>query len=172
MRRKYEMMIRGERHSKNSYLDGPIRLIRQLHRHALFEFHVHEDTLRGCRLGTHRHLEHALLVGGRGILEHPALVAGVEKVLIDGVIALGLGIHWNAMLGAVRQQIRSPLERFDEFRISPRGDGPDLGVQGLGAHYFESHLIVPLPGGAVGHVGIAPSRTSRAGTVPRRWHCI
>ena len=85
-------------------------------------------------------------------LEQPALVAGVEEVLLDGVIALGLGIHWNAMLGAVRQQIRSPLERFDEFGISPRGDGPDLGVQGLGAH-FESHLIVPLPGGAVGHVG-------------------
>jgi hypothetical protein len=55
------------------------------------------------------------------------------------------------VLRAVRKQVGSSLERFDELGIAPRRDGLDLGIEGLGAH-FESHLIVTLTGGAVGHV--------------------
>ncbi len=55
------------------------------------------------------------------------------------------------MLGAVRQQVRTSLEGLDEFGITPRSDGFDLGIQGLSTH-FETDLIVTLSGGTVSYV--------------------
>ena len=75
----------------------------------------------------------------------------MEQVLINRIVALGLGIHGNPMLGTVSKQIGTSLERFDEFSITPRGNGADLGIQGLGAH-FETDLVIPLSGGAVRYV--------------------
>jgi len=74
-----------------------------------------------------------------------------NNFLINRVVALGLGIHGNAVLGAVSQKVLSALERLNELGIAPRSDGFDLGIKSLGAH-FETNLIVSLSGGAVSDV--------------------
>ena len=136
---------------QNTHLDRPVRLIGQLDRNPLHELDVDLRAFVGRRLRADRHLEHALLVRAARVLEHAALVARVEQVLVDGVIALGLGVDGDAVLGAVRQQVGPALEALDELGVPPGGDGLDPRVEGLGAH-LEADLVVPLPGRAVGNV--------------------
>lgn len=100
---------------------------------------------------THRHLEHIFLISGRGILQNPTLITSMEKILINRIITLGLGIHGNPMLGAISEEIRTSLKTLDKLSITPGGNGADLGIQGLSAH-FETDLIVPFAGGTVGYV--------------------
>ena len=135
----------------SSYLDGAVRLVRELDRNALYELDLDVGARVGGALRAHGHLEHVLLVRHVRLLEAPRLVAGVEQVLVDGVVALGLGVDRDAVLGAVRQQVLPPLEALDELRVAPRGDAPDLRVEGLRAH-LEADLVVALPGRAVGDV--------------------
>ena len=112
------------------------------------------DLLRcvGSFLGGLGHLEHGVLGSAHGVLQHTTLVRGVEKVLVDRVVGLGLGVDRNSVLGAVGEQVGTSLEALNEFGITPGGDALDGGLERLGAH-FETDLVVTLSGGTVGNVG-------------------
>mmetsp|Transcript_16074 Transcript_16074/g.24382 ORF Transcript_16074/g.24382 Transcript_16074/m.24382 type:complete len:444 (-) Transcript_16074:61-1392(-) len=132
-------------------LDSSIGLIRQLNGDTLHELNVNLGTRLRSSLGTDRHLKHALLVRAVRILKHTTLVTGVEQVLINRIVRLRLGIHGNTVFCAVRQQILTPLERFDELRITPRSDGLHPRIKRLRTH-LKPNLIISLSGSTVSHV--------------------
>ena len=57
-----------------------------------------------------------------------------------------LGVHGDAVLGAVRQQVLPALVALDELGVPPRRNHLQPGVKGLTAH-LEPDLVVALPPG-------------------------
>lgn len=132
-------------------LDGSVGLVGDLGGGPLDEFDNNGFGSVGGGLGRDGHLEHGVLGTASGIFEASRFVGGVEKIFVDRVVGLGLGIDGDGVFLAVGQQILSSLEGFDEFGVTPRGDTSDGRGKSLGAH-FESNLIVTLSGGSVGDV--------------------
>ena len=132
-------------------LDGSVGLVGDLGWDSLVEFNDDGFGSVGGVLWRDGHLEHGFLRSAGGILEASRFVGGVEKVLVDGVVGLGLGIDRDSVLFAVGKEILSSLEGLDEFGITPWGDAFDGRRQGLGAH-LESDLVISLSGSTVGNV--------------------
>ena len=135
-------------------LDGTVGLVGDLDGDAGLELNGNRLGHVGGVLGRGGHLEHGLLIGTVGILEHTRLVRGVVQILVDGVVGLGLGIDGDVVLLAVGEEVLASLEALDELGVAPGGDHLGLGHEGLGAH-LETDLVVALAGGAVGEVGSA-----------------
>mmetsp|Transcript_1591 Transcript_1591/g.1510 ORF Transcript_1591/g.1510 Transcript_1591/m.1510 type:complete len:210 (+) Transcript_1591:403-1032(+) len=99
-------------------------------------------------LGRCCHLEHGLIRSTHGIFELATLVRCVVHVFIDGIVGLGFGINRDSMLCAVSQEILTSLETLNELRITPRGNGTDLGGEGLSTH-LKTNLIISFSSGSV-----------------------
>lgn len=91
-------------------------------------------------------------VGGRsgvGVLQDASLVRAVSEVLIH-TPRLGLGGgDGDALLGGIVEEVVTADETLVEYRIAPRGDYLDVGLEGVEGK-LEADLIVALAGTAVG----------------------
>ena len=129
--------------------DSLVTLVGDLSRNTLVE--VNDEVLRGIGgiSGINSELPHVLGGSGVGILKNTGLEGNVSKVLV-GRPGLSLGLSNRDTLGSsVFKKILAANKSLDEFRITPRSNDLDIGLQGVESK-LESDLIVTLTGATVG----------------------
>ena len=83
------------------------------------------------------------------VFENAGLVGNVQKIPVARKRFLRAGMHGDFFLRAIRNHFRATGKFAAIPRVPPRGD--DLQIRReRGGGQFEAHLVIPLPGRAVG----------------------
>mmetsp|Transcript_45597 Transcript_45597/g.73508 ORF Transcript_45597/g.73508 Transcript_45597/m.73508 type:complete len:302 (-) Transcript_45597:278-1183(-) len=124
--------------------------------------------------------------GGCRVFQHARLEGNMEKVVVHGIRGPVANIHGNrdVTLLSILQQISPALKLVVEFGDPPGHHAVEPGAESVGRQ-FETHLVVALAGGAVGHIlaalllcdgnhGLGDARTRERGAeqVARLINCV
>src|SRR5262249_15216240 len=139
-----DAVLAGDLVEPGQHLDRAEPLAVDRDRVAALELDLEDARLGRRVLGIARALEHLRIGLAPRILEHAALVAGVQQVAIDRVRLVDGGLDRNLVLLGVLDQLAAAAE----LPLAPRRDDLDAGPEVIRGE-LEPDLVVALAGRAV-----------------------